>query len=396
MSDWREAIDSHIDAIAEDLRAVRRHLHVHPEPSREEFETTRFLAERLEEAGIPYRVIPSGRGIIAGSGRQDGALGVAIRADIDAPTDPRPQGRSAIGRRRDGVMHACGHDAHATMALGAALALWRCARELPVARRLAGDLPAGRGGRRGGGRDDRGGGRGAGRGDRRPARRPRPGGRPRRPAPGVLTAFCQEFEVQVERRGGPRGPAAPRRIDPIAAAAQFVTTRLPVRLPRSFDSREPVVVSFGAIQGGSNSNVIPDRVVLRGTIRTLGRGVGRHGPRTAVADRRGRSASRSARRSPSRSGTRPTRSSTTRVSDACAGRRRRGRRPGQVEDIPLPSMGGEDFSGYLEHVARLPAPAGGGQCRPVALLHSPFFDIDERALAIGAKILARCAVLLAR
>src|SRR4051812_10501751 len=82
MSDWRDALDRHIDAIAQDLRAVRRHLHVNPEPSREEFSTTQYLGRRLEEAGIPFRVVPSGRGIVAGSGPINGAAAVALRADM--------------------------------------------------------------------------------------------------------------------------------------------------------------------------------------------------------------------------------------------------------------------------------------------------------------------------
>src|SRR3954466_11614217 len=105
MSDWREAIDRRIDAIADDLRAVRRHLHVNPEPSREEFATTRYLGQRLDEAGIPFRVVPSGRGIVAGSGGINGAVGVALRADMDAL---RIQDRKQVPYHstREGVMHA--------------------------------------------------------------------------------------------------------------------------------------------------------------------------------------------------------------------------------------------------------------------------------------------------
>src|SRR6476660_5662444 len=130
MSDWREVIDGHIDAIADDLRCVRRHLHVHPEPSRDEFETTRYLGQKLEQAGIPFRVIPSGRGILAGSGGTNGAPGVALRADMDAL---RIHDRKHVAYRsgREGVMHACGHDAHSTMLLGAATALAECADVLP-------------------------------------------------------------------------------------------------------------------------------------------------------------------------------------------------------------------------------------------------------------------------
>ena len=60
MADWRQAIDAYIESHTERSRAVRRHLHAHPEPSREEYGTTRFLAEQLEEAGVPVRIVPSG------------------------------------------------------------------------------------------------------------------------------------------------------------------------------------------------------------------------------------------------------------------------------------------------------------------------------------------------
>ena len=66
MADWRRAIDDYIESHTERWSAVRRYLHAHPEPSREEFGTTRFLAEHLEAEGVPVRIVPSGRGLIAG------------------------------------------------------------------------------------------------------------------------------------------------------------------------------------------------------------------------------------------------------------------------------------------------------------------------------------------
>ncbi len=67
MIDWQQAIDSYIDSIADNLLGIRRHLHSHPEPSREEFETTRFLSEHLSTAALPSKVLLGGRGIIAGN-----------------------------------------------------------------------------------------------------------------------------------------------------------------------------------------------------------------------------------------------------------------------------------------------------------------------------------------
>jgi metal-dependent amidase/aminoacylase/carboxypeptidase family protein len=87
MGNWGEAINATIDEMAETLRAVRRHLHAHPEPSLEEYETTRYrsLAGLLEASGIPHRLIPLGRGIVAGpeTAPEEAMARVAIRADID-------------------------------------------------------------------------------------------------------------------------------------------------------------------------------------------------------------------------------------------------------------------------------------------------------------------------
>jgi amidohydrolase len=394
MSDWRRAIDEEIDAIADDLRAVRRHLHVHPEPSREEFQTTLFLARRLDEAAIPYRLVPSQRGIVAGPERSPGTRCIALRADMDAL---RIQDAKDVAYRsaRDGVMHACGHDAHSAMALGAALALSRCAQAVPwpvpwrvifqpaeevgegafemveagavadveaiVALHVAPDLGVGRVALR----------------------------------HGVMTAFCQDILVEVRGRGG--HAARPHlTIDPIAAAAQLVTA-IYQALPRSIDARDPVVVSFGAIAGGSNSNVIPEHVFLRGTLRTMGRASAIRVRERLAQIARGIAEATRTEIDLAFGLENDAVVNDVRVSETCI--RAAGEVVGaeKVENIPLPSMGAEDFSGYLDRtpgcLLRLgvaPNAEGGPP------LHSPHFDIDERALAIGAKVLAHSAILLAQ
>ena len=65
MGDWRAAIDSYIDRQVDRWTSMRRHLHVHPEPSREEFRTTDSSREQLEDAGLNVRIAPSGRGLVA-------------------------------------------------------------------------------------------------------------------------------------------------------------------------------------------------------------------------------------------------------------------------------------------------------------------------------------------
>ena len=125
MAEWNEELDASIDACRTICAETRRYLHAHPEPSREEFRTAEFLAARLHKIGLPCRLIPSRRGIIAEPERDNPLPRVAFRADIDAlnihDLKDVPY-RSTV----DGVMHACGHDAHATMAHRRGTALWTC------------------------------------------------------------------------------------------------------------------------------------------------------------------------------------------------------------------------------------------------------------------------------
>jgi amidohydrolase len=394
MDDWREAIDRQIDALADELREVRRHLHAHPEPSREEFETARYVSDRLRREGVAHRVVASGRGIVAGpEGVSAQGPRVALRADMDAlrlPDAKEVEYRST----RDGVMHACGHDAHTAMVLGATLALHRCGDVLPgpvswraifqpaeevgegaaemvaagavdgvdsiVALHVAPEFVVGRVALR----------------------------------RGFATAYCQEIDVTIRGEGG--HAARPHlTVDPIAAAAQFITAVYQAT-PRAFDSREPTVVSFGSIAGGGSANVIPELVTLRGTLRTMGRATAQKVRERLEQIARGvAEASRAEIVLAFGSGTDSV-VNDLRVSDICAQAAGEVVGDDQVEFLALPSMGGEDFSGYLDHargcMLRLGvAPPEGPRCT----LHSPLFDIDERALAIGAKILARSAVLLA-
>ena len=104
----------------DELVAFRRHLHAHPEPSGQEYETTKYLAERLEVAGLRPRTLASGTGLVCDIG-DEGPL-VALRADIDAlemADEKKVHYRSQV----DGVAHACGHDVHSTAVLGAGLYL---------------------------------------------------------------------------------------------------------------------------------------------------------------------------------------------------------------------------------------------------------------------------------
>jgi amidohydrolase len=210
---------------------------------------------------------------------------------------------------------------------------------------------------------------------------------------GVMTAFCQELKVTVRGAGG--HAARPHQsTDPIAVAVQFVTSVYQL-VPRTVDAREAAVVTFGAIHGGASPNVIPDRVDLLGTIRTLSwraasevedqlrriaRGLSEaSGATIEVALERGIDAV----------------VNDPQVTAACARAAAEVVGADRVVPIALPSMGGEDFAGYLAHAPGCLLRVGvAAEDRPRHFLHSPHFDIDERALAVGAKILARGVVHL--
>lgn len=395
MQDWRETLDHFLLDHAEQLVSVRRHLHAHPELSHEEYQTTRALARWLGEAGLTYRVLPSGRGVVAEPpGNPPGPL-IALRADMDA-LPIRDVKDVPYRSTRDGMMHACGHDAHTAMVLGAALALhhlgrpgdlphsvpWRAlfqpaeetgegAAEMVAAGAMEGvgaivalhvdpDLPVGQVARR----------------------------------TGVMTACCDELHVAVIGRGG--HAARPHQcIDPIAAVVPFLAAAHQL-VPRSVDSRDPVVLTFGAITGGTQGNVIPDRVILRGTLRTLARPISQkigerlHAIARGIGEATGATIEVTFLPGPDAVVNDP--GVTAIASDAAAevvG-------PANVRDLPRPSLGGEDFAAYLPKapgcLLRLGIAAPGSDVWPP--LHTPNFDIDERALSVGTRILARCAVLL--
>ena len=391
-ADWKSELDAAVDELAERMIALRRHLHAHPEPSGEELQTSLRLYQAFDEAGLAVRMGPEGCGVVVDSRNQTAQRRMAVRADIDAlriQDQKQAPYRSTVPE----VMHACGHDVHTAAVFGALTALDRleCDRRLP--------WPV------------------TWRGIFQPSEETSAGARamvaagamrgveavismhvdPTRPAgtvglrPGVFTASCDEIRVTVLGRGG--HAARPHEAnDPIAAAAELIST-LYQFVPRATDSQDAVVVSFGRIHGGQNSNVIPEQVVLEGTVRTLDRQV-REKTMTYI-----RTLADGIERV---TGTRLEVSFETGIPSVYndAGLTQLVRDVAtqllgndRVVAMRRPSMGSEDFAAYLElapgTMFRLGAAGDGGNWPG---LHTPTFDVDERCLAVGAKILARTAV----
>jgi amidohydrolase len=291
-------------------------------------------------------------------------------------------------------MHACGHDAHAALMYGAVSTI----EELRVAGKLPWPAPV--------------------RGIFQPAEETSEGARgmvevgaledvaailaahvdPTRDVGriglrrGVLTANCDDMEIQITGRGGHAARPHEAR-DPIAAAAQLINA-LYLFIPRATDSQDAVVVTIGQIAGGQNANVIPEQVLLRGTIRTLDAGV-----RQKTFDHIRQLTRGIGETTDTKIETHFGIGSPSVRNDASLVELLRGAvsdvvGSGGIDDIPRASMGSEDFSFYLEHVPgamiRLGTRSSSSTGSP---LHTPTFDIDERALLIGAKVFARAAVM---
>jgi amidohydrolase len=366
---------------------------LHEYPSGEERQTARFLAERLAAVGLPVRPVADQRGLLVDPPQARPGTRLGLRADTDALKihEERP---SPYQSRVPGVMHACGHDAHSAIVFGTLLALQQAEN--------AGILPWSINWR----------------GIFQPAEENNRGAidmvaagaldsvaaifavhvDPSRPVGtigtcvGAFTAACDELVIHIEGRGG--HAARPHEsIDPIAAAAQLISS-VYLFVPRAVDSHDPVVVTFGQIQGGESPNVIPNRVIVRGIVRTLG-GTVRERTKDHIcqlarglAEASGVCIEVTFHAGPPSVRNDPALTALIRQTETdLLG-------PQQVHEIARPSMGGEDFANYLQDIPgcmyRLSCCSNVSGCPPS---HSPIFDVDERALVIGAKILLRSAIL---
>jgi amidohydrolase len=391
MSPWKQALDAIIAESADELIGLRRQLHAHPEPSGAELETSLLLYQRLDSAGLEVRMGPDGCGVVVDNPAPSSAARVAIRGDIDGLRirDEKPV---PYRSKRDGVMHACGHDAHAAIVAMAAQSLRRLETEghAPWPLHWRAIL--------------------------QPAEETATGARsmiaagvlegvqsifalhvdPTRLAgeiglrAGALTAHCDALHITVRGRGG-HGARPHESRDPIAAAAQLIST-LYQFVPRATDSFSAVVLSFGRVAGGENPNVIPEQVELEGTLRTLEGTV-----RTQTIDQ----IYQVARGVEGITGTQIEVSFPASIpsvfNDADATRllaEAAGDGKIAVRQIPRPSMGSEDFACFLEHIPGAMFRLGvASDLAAITPLHTPTFDIDETALALGTKILARTVVL---
>jgi hippurate hydrolase len=369
-----------LSSLQSDMTAWRRDIHAHPELAFEERRTAALVAEKLADFGFVVERGLAVTGVVGSLTGQPGPEAIALRADMDAlPIDEageRPHRSSVAGR-----MHACGHDGHVAMLLGAA-------RELARTRRFAGTLhlifqPA---------EENEGGGRvmvEEGLFSRFPVKavfglHNWPGLEAGAFAfhRGPVMAAFDTFEVVVRGRGG-HGAMPHLTADPVVAAAQMVLGFQTI-VSRTISPLEAAVVSVTEMKGGDTWNVIPGTVSLRGTTRSF-----RPEVRAALASgllRVARGVADAAgvevevRVQPRYPATVNTDAETEVAALAAmdvvgaSGVRR---------DLP-PSMAAEDFAYMLERRPGCYAWIGNGPAESQAGLHAPRYDFNDAILSTGA------------
>jgi amidohydrolase len=378
-------LDAFLGARADELVEFRRDLHAHPEVGYHEHRTTRRVRERLEAAGLRPVVLPKGTGLLADIGPGRGPA-VALRADLDALpiTDEKNVSyRSAV----PGACHACGHDVHTAVLLGTGLflALVAEAGALPGRVRLifqpAEEVP-------GGALDVLAAG-GIASVDQIFALHcdPRLDVGKVGTRSGPITAACDKITVRVTGPGG--HTARPHLTADLVFALGKIITELPAALSRRVDPRSSLSLVWGRVQAGSAANAIPDDGIVEGTVRCLDDSAWQAAPDLvkalleSVASAYGVVADLSYQRNVPPTVNDPV---ATTLLEAAA---ERVLGPESLVAAPQ-SLGGEDFAWYLESVpgslARL------GTRRPGSGddfdIHQPTFDVDERCIGVGVRLLA--------
>ena len=393
-NDLAADLDAFLARHSDELIEFRRDLHAYPELANAEHRTTSRVALRLAAAGLRPVILPKGTGLLVDIGsEQDGNSErpvVALRADLDAlplADEKDVPYRSTVPN----ACHACGHDVHTTVLLGTGLYLAEQAASglLPGRVRLvfqpaeeaatgALDVLAG-GGLASVGRifalhcD------------------PRLDAGQLGVRSGPITAACDRIQVRVAGPGG--HTARPHLTVDLVYALGKIITEVPAALSRRVDPRSSLSLVWGRVSAGTVANAIPDEGIVEGTVRCLDDEAWHSAPDLlkglidSVASGYGVNTELTYRRF-----TPPTvndQASAAMIAAAALGVLG----AGSVVHTPQ-SLGGEDFAWYLESIpgalARLGTRVPGSTA--VQDIHQPTFDVDERAIGVGIRVMASAAI----
>jgi amidohydrolase len=390
-----DAIRTATEKMTPRLVETRRDIHMHPELGNRETRTGALVAERLRALGLEVRHPVAHTGVVGVlKGGRPGPV-VALRADLDAlPIQERND--VPYKSRNDGVKHACGHDAHTAIVLGAAEVLAGLRAQLPGTVVFV-FQPAEEGSPEG-----------------------EEGGAPLMIKQGVLESpqvdamyglhmdpqidvgevgwsigpiFASSDRFVIEVRGRKTHGAYPHTgLDPVPVAAELVQA-LQLVVSRQIDAQEPKVLTIGSIHGGNRFNIVADQVVLEGTIRALEPAV-----RKALKERIARTVEGVASAHGTTAALRWVgEGNGATINDAAL---TRASVPGlervygqaRVREV-RPQMGAEDFASFAERVPALYVKMGvrNQEKGITAMIHTEDFDLDEAVLPLGVRALSTMA-----
>lgn len=376
----------------EEIRECRRHLHRHPELSFEEFATSRYIQQQLTKFGVSFKADIATTGVVAIiEGNNPGKKTIALRADIDALPITETNTHDYVSTNQ-GVMHACGHDAHTASLLGVAKILTALKNEFEGTVKLI----------------------------FQPSEEKLPGGAAVMIEEGVLenpkvesifaqhvftpfevgtVAFCfgnmlastDEIYITVKGEGG-HGAYPHETKDPVVMAAQMLVALQQV-VSRNMSPFQPTVLTFGKVIANGATNIIPDEVYLEGTFRAMDEKVREqahqliHQIATKTVEAFGGTAAINI-----------VKGYPVLVNDDAVTKRSYDRAVqflgADNVKITTPRMGAEDFAFYSQKVPACFYRLGTGNPEKgiTSNIHTPTFNIDEDALKIGMGLMAYHAI----
>lgn len=373
------------------LVKLRRELHQYPELAFNEFKTSERIARELKKLGINFKKGIAKTGIIGVlNGNRKGKT-VALRADMDA-LPVVEQTNFPYKSKNQGIMHACGHDVHMTCLIGVAKILTRLKEELPGKVKFI----------------------------FQPSEEVQPGGaKPmieagvlKNPdASGIFALHCDpaipigqigvregptmaqadSFDITIIGRGG-HGARPHDGVDAIVVASQVIQA-LQTIVSRKINPLEPVVVSIGKMEGGSARNIICDKVILKGTARTLNKEVAKKIPGLLKEIISGITKSAGASYELNYYGGYPILINHPKATDLARMSIAKLFGKDAIFEIEKPVMGGEDFAYYLQKIPGSFLRLGIRNPKKDAIYpwHHPKFTVDEDAIKIGSGVLAGVA-----
>lgn len=378
----------------EEFIAIRQHLHAHPELSYQEYETSKYIQQKLEAYGISYISGVAGTGVVALiKGNHPEKKIIALRADMDA-LPIKEENEVAYKSCYEGVMHACGHDVHTTCLLGAAKILNETRQQWEGTIKLI----------------------------FQPGEEKNPGGASlmirdgvlENPEPAAILALhvhpgmevgefsfrkgkcmasADEIYITLRAKGG--HAAAPHlSADPIYAAAQLVISLQQI-VSRYNSPINPTVLSITSIRGGNTTNVIPDEVKMMGTLRAMDENWRARAHQLIAAQVNATEESTGVKIELHIDKGYPVVYNNEELTERAWQLARELAGHHQVSETEL-RMGAEDFGYYAQKIPgcffRLGA---GNKARGITSnVHTPTFDIDENAIEKGMAMMAWLAVQL--